>query len=351
MSKTSVVVLSLLIFACGDNGKKERSTTPRIKKETKLVSPKQNLRISPDESVTFEIKSKNVSIDSIVIEGDGLKSTFTENKFVAQIVSKRVGKQRIKLTSYFGEKKETLYSKVIVIPTEAPAELTYEVVNTFPHDPDDYTQGLLIADGFLYESTGQTGKSALKKKNITTGEVIEQLNLSDDLFGEGLALIDDKLYQLTYTTGACFVYDMNFEKLGSFNYQGEGWGLTQYNGNLLMTNSSEKIFIRETSNFTVIDEFEVYDNNGKIESINEMEVIDGKIYANIYQKDIIVVIDPESGAVEQRIDMDGLLTAQENSKADVLNGIAFDQKNNRIFVTGKLWPKLFEVKFIPKNSL
>jgi glutamine cyclotransferase len=144
---------------------------------------------------------------------------------------------------------------------------------------------------------------------------------------------------------------MNFEKLGSFNYQGEGWGLTQYNGNLLMTNSSEKIFIRETSNFTVIDEFEVYDNNGKIESINEMEVIDGKIYANIYQKDIIVVIDPESGAVEQRIDMDGLLTAQENSKADVLNGIAFDQKNNRIFVTGKLWPKLFEVKFIPKNSL
>ena len=165
----------------------------------------------------------------------------------------------------------------------------------------------------------------------------------------GLALINGLFYQLTYRENVCFVYDATFEKVSEFSYSGEGWGICAYNGNLLMTNSTEKIVIRDPKTFSILDEFEVYDNTGKVDAINELEIIDGMIYANVYLEDYIVVIDPETGTVIRKIDMTGLLKSEESEDVDVLNGIAYNQTNDRIYVTGKWWPKLFEVKFVPKN--
>lgn len=352
MSKTSIAIITILLFSCGKKEAKERPATPRIRKEIKLVSPKQNERLSIGDLVAFEFDANEKKIDSILVEENGSKKSFSESKFEIELTSKRVGSQRIKSTVYFGGKKETHYAKVIVYPTQAPEEYTYEIVNTYPHDPEDYTQGLLISDGFLYESTGQNGSSTLEKKNIESGETINQINLSDDFFGEGLALLDDKFYQLTYTSRACFVYNKDFEKINTFSYDDEqGWGLTEFEGNLLMTNSTQKLTVRSPDNFAVLDEYEVYDNAGKVDSINELEIIDGMIYANVYQEDYIVVIDPKTGIVVRKIDMTGLLSTAETEGVNVLNGIAYDQQNDRIFVTGKLWPKLFEVKFTPKNAL
>jgi len=352
MSKTSVAIIAILLFSCGEKETKERPATPRIKKQTKLISPKPNEKLSYGDVISFEFTAADVKIDSIQVEENSTTTMFSKNKFEMKPTSKKVGSQRIKSTVYFSGKKEAHYSKVVVFPTQAPEEYTYEIINTYPHDPTDYTQGLLIDGGFMYESTGQNGSSALKKKEIESGKTLEQINLSDDFFGEGLALLNDKFYQLTYTSQSCFVYDRNFEKINTFTYEDqEGWGLTAFEGNLLMTNSTQKLLLRSPDNFAVLEEYEVYNNEGKVDSINELEVIGGMIYANVYLEDYIVVIDPETGTVLRKIDMTGLLSTENSDGANVLNGIAYDQQNDRIFVTGKLWPKLFEVKFTPKKPV
>lgn len=351
MTKIGALILTLILFGCADEKKKERPRTPRIVKQTKVLNPKQNQRIKLGENIAFEMTSKEGAIDSVLLESNGEKQLFTSQQFEMVGTPQKVGSHQFKYTIYFGGNSETHYSKVIFLPNEPPIEYTYELINTYPHDSEDYTQGLLIEDGYLYESTGQNGQSTLEKKEINTGKTIDQINLSDDFFGEGLAILNDKFYQLTFTSGACFVYDKNFNKINTFNFQGQGWGIAEFEGNLLMTNGSEKVFVRDPNNFSVIAQLEVYDETRKVDAINELEIIDGMIYANVYQENYIVAIDPNSGAVIKKIDMSGLLSESESRGVDVLNGIAYDQKNDRIFVTGKLWPKLFEVKFIPKPPL
>ena len=352
MSKTSLIVLALFLFSCGGESKKKKPvSSPRIKKEVKVVQPKQNERVALGDIIPFKFESGSTNIDSILVEENGNSQLFLNPSFDLTLSASRAGAQRIKSTVYFNGKKETHYSKIIAIPTNPPEEFTYEIVNTYPHSTEDYIQGLLVDDGFLFESTGQTGSSTLEQKNITTGETLEQINLEDQYFGEGLALYDDKFYQLTYHSKKCFVYNRQFDLIKTFTYEDEqGWGLTTYQGNLLMTNSTEKIIFRDPETFAVIDQLEAYDNTGKVEAINELEIIDGLLYANVYQEDYIVAIDPATGVVLRKIDMTGLLTDEETKNVDVLNGIAYDEKNDRIFVTGKLWPKLFEVKFLPKNQ-
>lgn len=355
MRKISFAILGIILFACGEDKKTERPSSPRIRKETKVVSPKQNQKFTLGDVMRFEIKATDIQLDSIRVVYDSQNLTFKTNQFDLPVTSPKVGSKRLKTTVYFNGKTETHSTKVIYLPSSAPEEYGHEIVNTYPHDTEDYTQGLLVSDGFLYESTGQNGTSRLEKKNIKTGETIQQINLSDDFFGEGLALVDDQFYQITYTSGACFVYNRDFEKVNSFSFQGQGWGLCEYDGNLLMTNSTEKIAIRDPKTFSIIDELDVYDNNGKVDSINELEIIDGLIYANVYLKDYILVIDPATGAVVRKIDMSTLLTEAEAKEIDinggsVLNGIAYDKETDRIFVTGKLWPKLYEVKFRPKKD-
>lgn len=349
---SSFICIISFLFSCGESpSKNERVSSPRIKKETKVISPKQNQQITRGSKIIVEASiSESKKIDSITVSLDGEAYTTLHSVIDLDFPNRKVGAWRVKTQIFFDRKSETHFTKIIVLPENAPEELTYEVVNSYPHETQDYTQGLLVYNGFLFEGTGQKGESSFKKKNLNTGETIESVNLSDDLFGEGLAVLNDEFYQLTWKAQKGFVYNKDMEQVRTFNYQTEGWGITSFEDQLIMTSGKEKIFFIEPQSFTVSREIEVYDDKEKIDSLNELEVIDGLIYANVWLKDYMVVIDPETGEVLKKINFSGLLTSEEAKDADVLNGIAHDKVTNKIYVTGKYWPKLFEVKLKSKDS-
>ncbi len=346
-----IVLLFLIISSCGgSNEQKEKTTSPRIRKSTKISNPTQNQTFVRGDVIPVTVSSTDeFPIDSIEVVAGDVKSTFALTSFDVSIPTQKVGTWRLLVKVYSKGKSETHYRKVIILPENPPQEMTYTIVNTFPHDVNDYTQGLLIKEGFLYESTGLKGSSTFKKKNLKTGETLETINLSNDLFGEGLALINDEFYQLTWKAGQGFVYNLEMDQVRTFNYQVEGWGLTTFGDFLVLTDETEKLYFVEPMSFTIQSEVEAYTNEGKIDSLNELEVIDGLIYANVYPEDYVVIIDPETGEVLRKIDFSGLLSDAEASKANVLNGIALDPETNKIYVTGKLWPKLFEVTIQPNT--
>ena len=351
MIRLSYVFLALLTIAsCGGSKEEtENPSSPRIRKQTSIESPSQNQTFVRGSSVLIEIKaSKGFSIDSIQLVIDDETKTYFESSFEVSIPSRRVGSWRMLAKVYNGESSETHYRTIVVLPENKPAEYSYDIKNDYLHDTEDYTQGLLIKDGYLYESTGSRGESTFKKKNLTTGETLKVINLTSDFFGEGLAFINNEFYQLTWTSGRGFVYNDQMEQVRTFNYQVQGWGLTTLGEELVLTDESEKLYFVEPESFTVQREIEVYDNMGKVDALNELEVIDGLIYANVYLEDYIVVVNPETGEVLQKIDCSGMLTDEEAQDADVLNGIAHDPETGRIYITGKWWPKLFEVTFQPK---
>lgn len=352
MIRFSYVFLTLLlIVSCGDSKEgTEKPSSPRIRKSTSIESPAQNQNFIRGSQIAVELNSsEGFSIDSVEVTVGDVSTTFYQKSFNIEMPNRKVGSWRLLIRIFDGENSETHYRKVVILPENEPEELTYSIENTFPHDTDDYTQGLLIKDGILYESTGQRGESTFKKKNLTTGETIKVVNLASNLFGEGLAAINDEFYQLTWTSGQGFVYNQEMERVRTFNYQVEGWGLTTLGNELVLTDETEKIYFIEPQSFTIQRELEVFDDNGKIDAINELEAIDGLIYANVYQEDYLVVIDPETGEVLQKIDCSGMLADEEAEKADVLNGIAYDAETGKIYLTGKWWPKLFEVTFQPKT--
>lgn len=346
-----ILYVAIVTFiSCGES--KEETTkplSPRVKKTTKITSPSQNQEFIRGTSIPFNFTTDGEKIDSVqVIVGDQTFS-FETSSFEVELPTRKVGTWSLRSKAFCAGESETHIRKVIVFPEEAPEEMIYSVINTYPHDTDDYTQGLIILDGFLYESTGQRGESTFKKKNLTSGETTHVVNLDDDLFGEGLTFYNEEFYQLTWTSGNGFVYNKEMEEVRTFNYTMQGWGLTTYNDQLVLTDETEKLYFIEPSSFTVLSELEVYDNESKIDALNELELIDGKIWANIFLTDDIVVIDPETGEVLMRIDFSGLLTDEEAADADVLNGIAIDPETGKIYVTGKDWPKLFEITIQPKN--
>lgn len=237
-------------------------------------------------------------------------------------------------------------------PTTEVPSYTYEVVNTYPHDPNAFTQGLQVVGDHFIEGTGLEGKSDLRKVEIKTGKVLKSVKLADYYFGEGITVLNGKIYQLTYTSGIGFVYDLNtFAKIDSFRYQGDGWGLTNDGTHLIMSNGTDKIMFLDPSNEQIISTITVKEGVYSIHQINELEYINGEIYANIWQTDRIIRIDPKTGAVNSSIELQGILPATEHTmKTDVLNGIAYDAKGDRIFVTGKYWPKVFEIKLKKKGA-
>ena len=228
-----------------------------------------------------------------------------------------------------------------------PAEYGYSVVRAYPHDVKAYTQGLQFADGWLYEGTGNYGTSSLRKVELNTGKVVQIRNLDQSLFGEGITVFGKRIYQLTYKSQVGFIYDKDsFEELQKIYYQNkEGWGLTHNGEELIMSDGTHVIYFLDPQMFTVNRQLQVYTDKGPADSLNELEFIKGKIWANRYFTDEIVIIDPVSGKVEGRINLKGILPASDRKTGtDVLNGIAWDEKNDRYFVTGKFWPTLFEIK-------
>jgi glutaminyl-peptide cyclotransferase len=229
---------------------------------------------------------------------------------------------------------------------------TYEVVKVYPHDPKAFTQGLVYYNGYLYEGTGgrrdDDFHSSLRKVELETGKVIQKIDLPGDYFGEGIAILNDKVYQLTWQENTAFVYDLEtFKLLKKFTYSGEGWGLTTDGANLFMSDGTHVIRVIDPESFETVRTIAVFDEKGSpIMRLNELEYVKGEIWANIWEKTQIVRIDPNSGKLLGRIDMTKLANeiAREDERADVLNGIAYDSKNDRVFITGKKWKKLFEIK-------
>lgn len=352
MIRTSYVLLAgILLFSCGDNNvNSEKPNTPRVKKSTRMESPNASQRFQRGFEIPLRFTANNdVAIDSIQLVVGDQTTTYTQSEFSISLPSRKVGTWQLRAKVFCGDASETHYRKIIVLPENAPEEMTYNVVNVYPHDTEDYTQGLLIKDGFLYESTGQRGKSTFKKKNLTTGETLNVVDLGSDLFGEGLTVYNDEFYQLTWTSGQGFVYDNEMNQTRTFSYQVEGWGLTTLGDELVLTDETEKIYFVEPSSFVTLREIEAYDNEGKVSAINELEIIDGMIWANVYLKDYIVVIDPETGEVVQKIDLTDILPNVDRQGVDVLNGIAQDPATGAIYVTGKWWPKLFKITIEPKT--
>jgi len=236
-----------------------------------------------------------------------------------------------------------------------PAEYGYEVVHTYPHDKQAFTEGLFYLDGFLYESTGLEQRSSVRKVRLETGEVVEKIDLPGRYFGEGIINWKDRIIQLTYKTEVGFVYDLaTFAVKNEFKYPGEGWALTQDGKRIYMSDGTPQIRVWDPESLRETSRITVSDAGGPVKNVNELEWVKGEIYANIWGTDRIARIDPASGRVLGWIDLAGLLgpddyVAGENG-TDVLNGIAYDAKGDRLFVTGKRWPKLFEIRLVKKSN-
>jgi glutamine cyclotransferase len=224
----------------------------------------------------------------------------------------------------------------------------YTVIRQYPHDPNAFTQGLIYLDGVLYEGTGLYGQSSLRRVDLETGDVAQIVSLPEEYFGEGVTVLGDKIYQLTWENQTGFIYDRDaFEQTGTFTYPTEGWGLTHDGERLIMSNGSDALFFLDPETLEVNGRLPVYDEHGPVARLNELEYIDGSVYANVWQTNRIARIDPQTGQVTAWIDLSGLLPADQLTQpVDVLNGIAWDGENGRLFVTGKLWPTLFEIQLV-----
>ncbi len=227
----------------------------------------------------------------------------------------------------------------------------FEVLNTYPHDREAFTQGLACENGVLFEGTGRNGESTLRKVDPKTGRVLQVRSLPDKYFGEGITIFRDTIIQLTWRSGKGFVYDKHsFEILSEFSYTTEGWGITHDEKRLIMSDGTSTLYLLDPSTFENIDHIQVRDDDTPVNNLNELEFINGQVYANVWHSDNIVMIDPLNGRVTGWIDLEGILPPQANHKPEAaLNGIAHDPFNNRLFVTGKLWPQLFEIKLETKR--
>ncbi|UCG13987.1 MAG: glutaminyl-peptide cyclotransferase [Deltaproteobacteria bacterium] len=230
--------------------------------------------------------------------------------------------------------------------SEVPPVYTYKIVNTFPHDPNAFTQGLVFKGGVIYEGTGLLGRSELRKVDLVTGDVLQHRNLPAYLFGEGVTAYENRLIQLTWKAGVGLVYDRaSFGLIKEFRYSTEGWGITHDGKRLIMSDGTSTLRFLDPQTFAEIGLIEVYDRTDPVIKLNELEYVQGEVFANVWRTDLIARIAPETGRVVGWIDLAGLLKPEDRIPATgVLNGIAYDPANDRLFVTGKLWPKLFEIK-------
>ncbi|MGK6350478.1 glutaminyl-peptide cyclotransferase [Parapedobacter sp. DT-150] len=330
------------------------------KKATKFrfATPQAGTIVNIGESVPLKLvfPADVSSFDSVVYAVDGeVLARRTDSAAVSLDTEKSAfGNRTISAKLYHGGEEQVAYSNIVVVPP-APQRYGFKVVNEYPHDPKAYTQGLefdesgILYESTGYESTGQYGKSTLRKVNYQSGEVLQQIELDEQYFGEGLTIIGNKIIQLDWRDHKLgFVYNKNtLAKIGEFSYgqSPEGWGLC-YDGNrLIKSDGSSKLYFLNRDTYAEEGFIDVYNDKGPMDSLNELEYIDGKVYANVYTKDIIVVIDPKTGAIEREINLIGIHPDKQESNNE-LNGIAYDRQGDRLFVTGKLWNKLYHIELV-----
>jgi glutamine cyclotransferase len=335
-----------------DNNKTAEEPAARL---IKMIAPEENseFKLGDPIEVMLEHGNRNQVSDSIVISFDGkivsvLRSEPWEYR-ISPVMTTSTGRKSLKATAFRdGKARTTITRFMIILSDQPPKRYSYRVINTYPHDREAFTQGLFYDNRVFYESTGQETRSTLREVEPETGKVLRQLNLSTDLFGEGITLYKDRIYQVTYTSKVGFVYDKStFNQINRIYYQTQGWGLTTMNDQIVMSDGTNVLYLFEPEMFTVVSRLEVYDNEKKVDQLNELEYINGEIWANIWMTNLIARIDPASGKVLGYLDLKGILNDPDtNTEVNVLNGIAWDKEGKRIFVTGKNWPRLFEIRII-----
>ncbi|MDD3107687.1 MAG: glutaminyl-peptide cyclotransferase [Alistipes sp.] len=317
------------------------------------VSPLYGQTVSQDSEQRIGYRLiEGVKPDSVILTiGERRIGALDTTGYLYRVGAKHpTGRVLYKVTVYCDSLLESRTGEFTVLSAKAPQRYGHKVLRVYPHREEAYTQGLLWHNGELFESTGLQGESSLRRVELSSGRPIVTTLLDGEYFGEGLALLKGKLYQLTWQNNKAFVYALDtFEKVGEFEYGGEGWGLTTDGKYLYMSDGSEKIYVLDPETFQRVRTLEVYTDQSKVSYINEMEWIRGEIWANVYMTDTVIRIDPTTGAVTGAVDMSGLLEdADRTPQTDVLNGIAYDARTGRIFVTGKRWPKLFEIEVLAR---
>ncbi|SUJ12269.1 Glutamine cyclotransferase [Sphingobacterium spiritivorum] len=323
------------------------------KGKLEFVSPESGKVVILGQKVNLKLNFASATLDSVVYSVDGNIIGRRQDTSSLVVDSQTIGLGNKNLTAkvYAEGKEDMAYSNVLIVP-ESAKQYGFEIINTFPHDTSAFTQGLEFADGIFYESTGRYGLSSLRKVEVNTGKVLKKLDLDSKYFGEGMTIFGNKIVLLTWENNMGLVFDKaTFNQTGTFNYENskEGWGLTNDGQRLIKSDGSNKLYFLNAETYKEEGSIGVYDENGAVEQLNELEYIDGKVYANVYQKDIIVIIDPKTGAVTGQINLVGMYTnPQRQSFDNELNGIAYDKAGKRLFLTGKKWNQLFEVKLVER---
>jgi glutaminyl-peptide cyclotransferase len=357
---TASILLSLIISCSGKASRKDNPGTevpsgpaavPGQERLFTLVSPEEDASLKLGTAFRVSVSFKgSTAPDSVRVSFDGRRAGIIRPNADFSVSSGfllKTGRKALKAVAFKGgEAVQTITRFVIVYSDAAPKKQSYKVIKIYPHDREAFTQGLVYDNGVLYEGTGQETRSSLRKVKLETGQVINQLDMGEQFFGEGIALIGERIYQLTWQSKVGFVYDKSsFRQLNRIYYQTEGWGITTVGDKLLMSDGTNILHFMDPESFSEISTLEVYDNKNRVMKLNELEYINGEIWANIWMSDLIARIDPSSGKVLAYIDMKGILNDPSvDTRENVLNGIAWDKAGNRIFVTGKNWPRLFEVK-------
>ena len=347
------LVLSILLFFLTMSCNSKKATGSElfditIKNIQKTYTPADNFKVSV-------VNKKSTTIDSLEYFFDSRKITSlnTNSDLTIDLKNEKLGNRSLEIKIYSGTTVYEISKKITVLSSITPKLYTYRILEEYPHDTNAYTQGLEFKNDTLYESTGQYKNSSLRKTNYKTGEIYTKISLDDAYFGEGLTILNEKIYQLTWREKTGFIYDLNtLRKTGSFVYGRsiEGWGLCQDGKSIYKSDGTQRIWRLNANTLNEEGFIEIYTNSSRIKSVNELEWVNGKIYANIYLKDAIAIVDPKNGAVEGVIDLTSLKNkvSVSNPKDEVLNGIAYNGEENTLYVTGKNWNKLFKIKIFEK---
>ena len=346
MSLTKFFIFSnflLLFLACGSEPNPTNLFSIEIEENKK--------EFQRNETVGIQIKNKkNLEINNVSYSIDGQQLALVDDQITFGI--DRLGNKLLKAKIDYEDKSVELDKKIRVLSEIEPEIYTYEIINEFPHDIEAFTQGLEFHFDVLYEGTGKMGKSSLRRVNFETGEVLVKVDLEYNYFGEGLTILNDKIYQLTWRNKTGFIYDTkSLEKIGSFQYgeSKEGWGLCNDGSKIYKSDGTERIWILNPETLVEEDYIQIVTNKSVFNKANELEYVNGKIYANVWQKESMMIIDAKTGAIEGVVNFGGLKEkVTQHPGLDVLNGIAYHPKRETFFVTGKNWNKLFEVKIMKK---
>ncbi len=356
LKKGTSLLLLAMVLACGESSDPRiPATNTKREKQTSIENFSSSSTLTVGDTITFQIltKSDSITIDSTAVLLNGAEVSIT-NDFVSIATGQTgLGRQVLNVEVFYGGEVDKHAFTLEFLSDIKPMEYGYERVTFYPHDPEAYIQGLFFHEGFLYENTGRNGHSSLRKVDLQTGRILEQNFLPDKYFGEGITLWNDQIIQLTWHANEGFVYTLEgFEQIKTFNYPTEGWGITTLDDELVMSDGTENLYFLDPESLTETRRIKVYDDLGPVKNLNELEFINGEIYANIYTTDYLATIDPNTGKVLSKIDLTGLMNARTDRKPppEVLNGIAYDATTQRLFVTGKYWPRLYEIRLVEKRS-